>query len=232
MTIDDLPSADDQRFWLLYAHRSLELLERADQNGMALWEIAQMPKAAAEYATQAGREMQHCLDAKTPLRRRFALQQAAAEFHKRQGWRGEIPQLARSFENALLALAANQVPGKRGDPARILGSSKFPERCYVNKAASKLTDRIFSRGRPDLIGKLWEPGRGRQPSRGRKLIRRYALKLAKQSGKTLDPKKLSVQIREHAKVAATHVNFLALCLHKSARKKRAAARSRNKAAGI
>jgi hypothetical protein len=231
MTIDDLPPAEDQRFWSLYARHSLESLERADQNGVAFWEMFQMPRATGEYAMRAIREIRKSLDAETPSRRRLALRQAATCFHKHRGWRAEIPGLALHFENAMLALAAEQVASKRGNPARTLSSSRIPERDYVNRAVKELIDLADSQGRPDWIAELWKPGTANKASRGRKLIFDHALRLAKKDSVTLCEKTLRVQIREHAKVAATYINYLALLLQKAAKKERRNCRPLIKAAG-
>jgi hypothetical protein len=219
MNITDEFSAEDRRFWSFYAQHMLKLVERAEKNGVPLWKSAKAPREAAEYATRAVTEIRKCLDAKSPYFRRRALQRAATRFHKCRGWRGEIPDLAKSFGNALHALAADQVPGKAGNPARTIGSSGIPERRYVNRAVDELTVLAISKSRPDWVAELLKPGSKNKASQGRKLVFRYALKLTKKDGETLSEKRLREQIRERAKAAPVHINSLALYARKLARKK-------------
>jgi hypothetical protein len=213
MTIGEMFSAEDQRFWSLYAHYGLELLKRANKDRVALRKVAQVPSAIEEYVTCAVREMRKCLYGKTPYLRRRALNSAAKRFNRRQGWRGDIPNLAKNYENALRALAAEQVPGTAGNPTRTLGSSRIRERGYVNRAYHDLIHLALSQHRGDWLAELFTPARlGEKASPGRKLIFRYAIKLAQNDGVTLCPTTLREQIRERAKPA--RANFLALYARK------------------
>ncbi len=164
------------------------------------------------YKERAISELSKLLDrltGKTPYLRRRALKRAANAFHEGRAWRGQVPKLAAIFADGFLTLAAEQVSGKAGSPKRASEASQIPERRYVNRAVDELTRLALSQQRPDWAFELLKPGYKNKASQGRRLLFNYAMKLAKADSVPLDPQKLRVQIRERAKAAPTHINFLA-----------------------
>lgn len=198
-----------------YARHVLDKAAEAEKRSVPLASVLRAPEEAARYAERAVLEIHNCRRHRTPHERRRALRSAAARYARGAEWRANIPHLAEAFAAALSALA-DADHGSSGNPAKILGASKTPERAFVNTATEQLLaegwscDDLFSRGR----------GKGNKLSLQRARIAERAEELARSETVTLDKRRLSAAIRDRARVPYSVLHPFAHWLSRHSRRRR------------
>ena len=181
----------------LFLIRHLKTLFEATRPGLPIL----APPRVIKYARRFYAEVRRCEAIQSPSRRKHRLNNEAVRFRNRAGWRAEFRELADAYARALTALSNAQERGYVGNPRRRLGETTIPERRYVNRAIAEL-DALASRlARLDWMQELRKKGEANRPSRGRALVKRYAIQLAEADSVILNEREVSKQIREYVKTA-------------------------------